>query len=239
VNSFGKHVLLALAVAAFVPGCAAPGDDNTDTSGADHSPTTQTSPRVDGTGAPILGTARTTLNGCFLMGGDSFLNQAFQFLKNPAHYSSIVADDGTPFLGTVHAVPTTQTTNFTQDIDITLGLGFLFHPSGRLRVTLVQQAPNLIVSIVNTTPIVDSQGATNTVIKTGDFALNVRLTAQSNGLTMVGTADVALQQEQQQANPTSMFVRHFFDWLSADLTALPPVSPPSSNPSTPPPAPAP
>jgi hypothetical protein len=217
----------AIAGAALVPGCTARADDNTaETAGADltlnpqqcATPTTGTSPRLDPTGAPVPGTARTTVNGCFLMDGGPFLQQAFDFISNPAHLSSIIDDQAKPFFSSIRAVPTTQGTNFTQDMDVTLAWDS--QPAGRLRVTLIQQPPNLMVSIVNTTPLINT--ADGTVIANGGLTLNARLTAQSNGISMVGTAEVTLQAEQQRATTTSMFVRHVFEWLSSRFNVAAP-----------------
>jgi hypothetical protein len=222
----------ALAIAAMgLAGCA-PDDETVGTSDESAltlnplqcaNPTVTTSPHLDGSGAPIPGTSRTTLNGCILAQGEpppNLLSRAVSLLVDTPKLRTLKNDAGQPRFPTFAPSAATGTlqTGLIQDIDVTFDITGT--PGARLRLTR-RQATDLTVTVVlqNVSPLATGDSPPVTVATEGGVTLNARLQVASNGIMFVGTTDITLTAEPDQAMPTGFLVRNLYTWLTAGLSA--------------------
>ena len=221
-----RRLLLLVAVACSGAACApaadvVAGDEAplTLNPGQCRAPTTGTAPHLDGSGAPIPGTARTTLNGCVLAQGAAtgadLLARATLLLEDASKLATVTDTSGAPLFKRLTAVAPTGdlATGLTSDLDIQLGWNGA--PTGHLRLTLRQLAADtLTFSLVNPSALVSSE---TTAVDAGALAVNARLRAESNGISVAATSDVTLLQHPEDATQASMIVRHLFTWIGGEL----------------------
>jgi hypothetical protein len=187
-------------------------------------PTVTTSPHLDASGAPIPGTSRTTLNGCILaQAGESsstLLARAVSLLVDTPKLRTLKNDAGQPRFPTFTPSAATGTleTGLVQDISVTFDITGA--PATKLRLTRRQSTDQTVMVLLqNVSPLATSGSQPLTVATEGGISLNARLQVASNGIMFVGTTDVTLTAEPDQAMPTSFLVRNLYAWLTTGLNA--------------------
>jgi hypothetical protein len=226
-----RLVPVIAAVAAFAgPGCAGGSDDASSSDSAltlgpqqCRGPSIGSAPRLDASGAPVPGTARTTLSGCILgragETGAALLARAAAIFEDPEKLGSLTTDGGGAFFTKFAPLPPTGTpaTALVQDADVQLS--WASAPTGRLRVTTREAADGTFtLSILNLTALeAFVAGDTATVVDPGNLALNMRFKPESNGVTVVGTTELTLLEDLSTATPSSMLVRQVFLWIASEL----------------------
>ncbi len=188
-------------------------------------PTINTVPKTDSAGRPISGTAKTTLKGCIVgranETGASVIARSTTILGDTAKIGQMKDDAGRPvFSQFTPRQPTgslTSSSGLVQEIDVKLNVDY--SPYGRLRVTRKASSDgSYAVSITNSTAF----KATILffpveVIKPGNLKLDVTLKPESNGITVTGATEVALEQAHEQAAQSSQLGRDMFEWLRDEL----------------------
>jgi len=175
---------------------------------------------------PALGVARTSLNGCLLSrapneSGAAMMTRASTLLGDTPRFGTLKRDDGERvFSRFTPLAPTgslTSSTGLVQDIDVRLNMPF--SPSARLRVTRKRNTDGSYgIVITNVTPFRATIAFIPvTVVKVNNFALDVRLRPEANGLGVRGTSQITLEHEKQEAANASALVRQLLDWLKGEL----------------------
>lgn len=187
-------------------------------------PNVATQPKKDASGQEIPGTAKTTLSGCIVgkanETGAGVITRSVALLGNNAKLGAMTDGNDQPMFTEFTPVgpPSGQlATGQTQDVDVVLNGDF--DPKGRLRFTRKLNADGTYnISIVNITPIkVAILFFPVTGIETGNLKMDSKLTPQANGITVVGTSEVQLEQNQEQAAQSSTLVSDVFAWLTEEL----------------------
>ncbi len=187
-------------------------------------PNVVTTPKTNASGQAIAGTAKTSLNGCIVgkanETGASVITRSVAILGDNAKLGAMTDSMDAPMFTKFTPVgpPSGQlATGQTQDVDVVLNGDF--DPKGRLRFTRKLNADGSYqISIVNITPIkVSILFFPVTGIETGNLKMDSKLTPQANAITVVGTSEVALEQNQEQAAQSSKLVSDVFAWLTEEL----------------------
>jgi hypothetical protein len=217
-----------------IVGCAADGvgEDAIGQSGADlvtfgpeqcRTPSVSTSPKLDAANNPIPGSARTTVNGCILAKsgetGAALAGRTATLISNAQNFASLADENGQLVFNSFRpqAASGSLATGLVQDVDVTLNVDF--SPSTRLRVTRRQNADgSLNVGITNITPLKATIAFFPvTAANANDLTLSVKLSPEGNGMSVVGTSEVVLQQQQDRAAESAQMVHQLFDWLTLRL----------------------
>lgn len=195
-------------------------------------PVVHTSAKADSSGAPIAGSAHTTLTGCIVGAqgetGDAVLTRLTTLLADTGRIGTVKDDQGAPVFsqfnpGTRHG---TLATSVTQDFGVTLAMDHA--PYTKLHT--VQSRPAgapYSLSIVNSTALsADVAFFTVTVVNPGEFTLTLQAKAASNGISLTGASEVILLQQQDQAASASVLVSDLFRWVATELAKTAPPPPP-------------
>ena len=186
-------------------------------------PTVHTTTKEDDDGAPIAGSAHTTLSGCIVghhdETGEETLQRLITLLGDTSKLSSVTDDQGQPVFSrfVAGARAGALTSSLTQDINVTLAM------TGSPKTTLhaVQKRPvgmPYSLSLTNATPVVASVFFFSvTAVETGNLSLSIQVKPQQNGISITGTSDVILEQEQDKAAQASAIVTDVFTWLTTEL----------------------
>lgn len=215
-------------------GCAAPTEDDGGASSVDalstisaaecKTPKVKTTAQESG-GAPIDGSAHTTLDGCIVGGagesGADVVDRVTTILVDTQKLAAVKNAAGAPVFTKFKAGRATGTlaTGISQDIEVTLAMDHA--PTTKLHIEQKKLANgSYSVVIKNTTPLQASIAFFNvTVVKPGELELALRVKPESNGVAVTGTADIILQQEKDQASKASLLVSDLFGWLSGELSS--------------------
>lgn len=225
--SLGSLSLLLLAA------CSAAPDDTASstealtelTASSCKTPTVHTTAKEDADGNEIAGSAHTTISGCIVGAknetGEDVLARLVTLMADTSKLSAVKNDQGanvfSRFSPGAHSGSLTASGGLLQDIDVTLAM------TGSPKTTLhaVQKRPAgapYTITLTNRTPVVASVFFFSvTAVNTGDLSLSIKVTPQANGITVTGTSDIVLQEEQDQAANASAVVTDVFDWLKSNL----------------------
>jgi hypothetical protein len=196
-------------------------------------PAVHTSPKKDGSGSAIAGSAHTTLAGCIVgaqgENGDAVATRLAALVGNTARLGTVKDVHGAAVFAklTPGARHGTLATSLTQDIDVTLAMSHA--PHTKLHTAQRQTAGGTYsLSIVNATAVEASVAFfTVTVVNPGNLSLTLEVKSQLNGITVTGASDIVLEQQQDQAASASVLVSDLFRWLTTELakSAPAPVTP--------------
>jgi hypothetical protein len=215
-------------------GCAQASDDDGGESSVDalstisavdcKKPTVTTAPQ-ELSGAPIEGSAHTTLAGCVVGGagetGADVVDRVTGILVDTQRLAAVKGATGAPVFTKFKAgrASGTLATGISQDIEVTLAMDHA--PTTKLHIEQRKLANGSYgVEITNTTALVASVAFFDvTVVKPGELKLVLRVKPEANGVAVSGTADIVLQQEKDQASKASLLVSDLFGWLSGELSS--------------------
>jgi hypothetical protein len=221
-------------VASLGTGCATATDDDGGESSVDalstvtaqecKKPTVTTAPQVE-SGAPVEGSAHTTLSGCVAGAagetGADVIERVVGMLADTQKLTGVKDTTGAPVFTKFKAGKASGSlaSGHSQDIDVTLAMDHA--PTTRLHIEQKKLANgSYAVEITNATALSATVAFFNvTVVKPGDLELTLRVKPEANGVVVSGTADIILQQEQAQASKASLLVSDLFGWLSGELSS--------------------
>jgi hypothetical protein len=236
MSKLGCVALLSLGslIGLLAGGCAQAAEDDGGVSSVDalttlsasdcKTPTVATTPQI-ASGAPVEGSAHTTLTGCVTGGagetGADVIDRVAAILVDTQKLAGVKDTAGAPVFTKFKAgrASGTLATGISQDIDVTLAMDH--SPTTKLHIEQ-RKLPNgsYGVEITNSTDLKASVAFfTVTVVRAGELKLSLRVKPEANGVAVSGTADIILQQEQQQASKASLLVSDLFGWLSGELTS--------------------
>jgi hypothetical protein len=186
-------------------------------------PTVHSAPKTDAQGRPIAGTAKTSVQGCIVgkagEAGTDVLARASALLGDTSKFGTLTDSTGQRVFSSFspHAASGTLATGIVQDVDVTINVDF--SPSTRLRVTRKQGSDGVLtVSISNITAVTARLAFLPvTVVNPNDLSLNVKLSAETNGISVAGTGEVTLQQQKDRAAESAQLVSQVFDWVKGQL----------------------
>jgi hypothetical protein len=235
--------LLALSsVVVLTAACASSEDDDEAATSADaltsltaqqcKTPKVHTAPKTAPGGGRIAGSAHTTLAGCIVGAqgetGEAVLTRLTTLLGNTSGLGKVKDAEGAPVfkqwkpgarrgsLGASH----------TQDFDVTLAMDH--SPFTKLHTVQHKAAgAPYTLQIENATALQASVAFfTVTVVKPGQLSLTLEAKPQLNGITVTGTSDIVLEQQQDQAASASVLVSDLFRWVTSELArTAPPAQP--------------
>jgi hypothetical protein len=206
-------------------GCAADADDM-DTASSElvtltaaqcNSPTIQTTPLKDSAGRPIFGTARTSVDGCILgkpgEAGSATLVRAKALLNDTPKFGTLTDSEGKRVFSSFRPQ---AASGVNQDVDVSLNASF--SPSTRLRVTRQDVGGAFNVKITNITPVKATiTFFAVTAVKPNGLSLDVKLSAEGNGIKVVGAGEVTLEQQKERAEESAQLVKQLHEWLTEQL----------------------
>ena len=188
-------------------------------------PKVATSPLADASGTAIVGSAHTKLDGCVVGGhgetGDAVLARVVTILENTASIGLVKDATGKPVFErfTPAAKTGSLATTQKQDIDVTLAMAH--SPTTTLHIEMKEATGVLTVTIVNSAAVKASIFGV-TAVAQGDLKLNMQVKPAANGVVVTGTAQIVLQQQQDQAAGASLLVKSLFGWLGEQLAKTAP-----------------
>lgn len=229
-------LLLPFALSLLTPACA-PADEEDDSASSGEAvtlssescqtPEVKTAPQATQAGAPIAGTAHTTMSGCIVGAqnetGTALVSRITQLLGDTKRFSELKDPQRKALFSRFAAQPATGSldTGLAQEIDIQLDVAY--SPATRLRVvrrTLANGTYELRVS--NVTPMRASFGLIPiTVIDPGNLSVEVSIRPEANGVAVKASLDVKLEASKEKASATSQSMRDVFDWLQTELRSPP------------------
>ena len=190
-------------------------------------PTVHTKAKEDDDGAPIAGSAHTTLSGCIVgkrnETGEEVLQRLVTLLGDTSKLAGVTNDQGEPVFRrfAAGAKSGALTSSLTQNINVTLAM------TGSPKTTLraVQKRPAGMpysITLANTTPVVASVlFFSTTAVETGNLTLSIQVKPQENGITVTGTSDIILEAQQDKAAEAGAIVTDVFSWLTSELATSP------------------
>jgi hypothetical protein len=184
-------------------------------------PTTSEGPLLDGSGQPINGTGKTTLQGCIVgrtgESGADLLTRAGTVLSDTNRFGTVEDSPGHRLFSqfTPGAASGTLATGLVQDVNVTLNEQY--SPTTRLRFTRKQTADGLTIKITNVTALVANVGFTVTVVNPNDLSVTLTFRSEAADISASGSSQVTMQQGQDHAAEVAGLVTALFGWASGQL----------------------
>jgi hypothetical protein len=187
-------------------------------------PNVTTAPKTNAQGQAIPGSAKTTLNGCIVgksgEAGTGTAARATAILASNEKLATMTDSQDKPYFKTFTAAgPATGTLQSGQKQVVNVVLNAEQNPKGQMELTRKSNADGSfkMTSINNKPFTVKVLFVTVEVIKQNNLTLNVEIKPEANGITVTGTSEVILEQQQDQAGQASQMVKDVFAWLTEEL----------------------